>query len=35
MVYLWRAVDTEGEVLDVLIQSGRDKQAALMMAAAV
>ena len=29
MVYLWRAVDAEGEVLDVLIQSRRNKQAAL------
>src|SRR5580692_6812495 len=29
MVYLWRAVDAEGEVLDVLIQSRRDKKAAL------
>jgi hypothetical protein len=29
MVYLWRAVDAEGEVLDVLIQSKRDKHAAL------
>ena len=24
MVYLWRAVDAEGEVLDVLVQSGRN-----------
>ncbi len=29
MVYLWRAVDAEGEVLDVLVQSRRDKHAAL------
>jgi putative transposase len=29
MVYLWRAVDAEGEVLDVLVQSKRDKCAAL------
>ncbi len=29
MVYLWRAVDAEGEVLDVLVQSRRDKRAAL------
>src|ERR1700693_2895447 len=29
MVYLWRAVDAEGEVLDVLVQSKRDKKAAL------
>jgi putative transposase len=28
MVYLWRAVDAEGEVLDVLVQSKRDKHAA-------
>ncbi len=31
MVYLWRAVDTEGEVLDVLVQSGRNKHAALKL----
>jgi hypothetical protein len=29
MVYLWRAVDAESEVLDVLIQSRRNKRAAL------
>src|SRR5450631_3842676 len=29
MVYLWRAVDAEGEVLDVLVQTRRNKQAAL------
>jgi putative transposase len=29
MVYLWRAVDAEGEVLDVLVQSTRNKNAAL------
>jgi putative transposase len=29
MVYLWRAVDAEGEVLDLLVQSKRNKQAAL------
>jgi putative transposase len=29
MAYLWRAVDAEGEVLDVLIQSKRNKRAAL------
>ena len=29
MVYLWRAVDAEGEVLDVLVQSRRNKRAAL------
>ena len=27
-MYLWRAVDAEGEVLDVLIQAKRDKRAA-------
>ena len=27
LVYLWRAVDAEGEVLDVLVQSKRDKRA--------
>ena len=31
MVYLWRAVDGEGEVLDVLIQSRRNKRAALKL----
>jgi putative transposase len=31
MVYLWRAVDAEGEVLDVLIQARRDKWAALKL----
>src|SRR5271168_1084587 len=31
MVYLWRAVDAEGEVLDVLVQSRRNKQAALKL----
>jgi hypothetical protein len=29
MVYLWRAVDAEGEVLDVLVQTRRNKRAAL------
>ncbi len=28
-LYLWRAVDAEGEVLDILIQSRRNKKAAL------
>ena len=28
MVYLWRAVDAEGEVLDVLVQTRRNKRAA-------
>ena len=32
MVYLWRAVDAEGEVLDVLVQSKRNKHAALKLA---
>jgi putative transposase len=31
MVYLWRAVDGEGEVLDVLVQSKRDKHAPLKL----
>ena len=31
MAYLWRAVDAEGEVLDVLVQSGRNKHAALKL----
>ncbi len=31
MAYLWRAVDAEGEVLDVLVQSRRDKHAALRL----
>jgi putative transposase len=30
-MYLWRAVDYEGEVLDVLVQSRRNKQAALKL----
>ena len=29
MVYLWRAVDAEGEILDVLVQAKRNKRAAL------
>ena len=29
--YLWRAVDDEGEVLDVLAQSRRNKRAALKL----
>ena len=28
MQYLWRAVDQDGEVLDILVQSRRNKQAA-------
>src|SRR4051812_6684470 len=31
LVYLWRAVDAEGEVLEVLVQSKRDKRAALKL----
>ena len=31
MVYLWRAVDAEGEILDVLVQSKRDKPAAITL----
>ena len=31
MVYLWRAVDAEGEVLDVLVHWKRDKRAALKL----
>src|SRR6476646_9851680 len=30
-MYLWRAVDAEGEVLDCLVQSRRHKQAALRL----
>jgi putative transposase len=30
-IYLWRAVDHEGEVLDVLVQRRRDKAAALKL----
>jgi putative transposase len=30
-MYLWRAVDDEGEVLDVLVQAKRDKNAALRL----
>ena len=30
-MYLWRAVDQNGEVLDVLVQSKRDKRAALKL----
>ena len=29
--YLWRAVDDEGEVLDVIVQSRRNKKAALKL----
>jgi putative transposase len=30
-MYLWRAVDSEGEVLDIVVQGGRDKAAALKL----
>ena len=30
-MYLWRAVDSEGEVLDILVQAGRNKKAALKL----
>jgi len=30
-MYMWRAVDSEGEVLDVLVQRERDKAAALKL----
>ena len=30
-MYLWRAVDAEGEVLDILVQARRDKRAALKL----
>jgi putative transposase len=30
-MYLWRAVDGEGEVLDILVQSRRNKKAALKL----
>jgi transposase-like protein len=28
-MYLWRAVDQEGEILDMLVQRRRDKRAAV------
>jgi hypothetical protein len=31
-MYLWRAVDHEGEVIDMLVQRRRDKRAALRLA---
>jgi transposase-like protein len=31
LVYLWRAVDAEGEVLDVLVQTRRNRRAALKL----
>jgi putative transposase len=30
-MYLWRAVDDEGEVLDVVVQKRRDTEAALRL----
>jgi putative transposase len=30
-MYLWRAVDCEGEVLDILVQRRRNKKAALKL----
>jgi transposase-like protein len=30
-MYLWRAVDAEGEILEVLVQSRRNKRAALRL----
>lgn len=30
-LYLWRAVDSEGEVLDMLVQARRDKRAAMTL----
>jgi putative transposase len=30
-MYMWRAVDSEGEVLDVLVQRRRDRAAALKL----
>ncbi|WP_367575970.1 DDE-type integrase/transposase/recombinase [Pelagibius sp. Alg239-R121] len=30
-VYLWRAVDSESEVLDILVQSRRNRKAALKL----
>jgi putative transposase len=30
-MYMWRAVDSEGEVLDVPVQQRRDKAAALKL----
>jgi putative transposase len=31
LAYLWRAVDAEGEILDVLVQSKRDQHAAMKL----
>ena len=30
-MYLWRAIDHEGEILDMLVQRRRDKRAALKL----
>ena len=30
-MYLWRAIDQNGEILDVLVQAKRDKRAALKL----
>ena len=30
-LYVWRAVDSEGEVLDILVQPRRDRQAAFKL----
>ena len=30
-LYIWRAVDSEGEVLDILVQPRRDRKAALKL----
>ena len=30
-MYLWRAIDQDGEVLDVLVQAKRDTKAALKL----
>src|SRR3954449_12696145 len=30
-MYLWRAVDQEGEILDILVQSRRDRRAAVRL----
>ena len=29
LMYLWRAVDSEGEVLDILVQSRRNRKVVL------
>ncbi len=30
-LYLWRAIDQNGEALDILVQAGRDERAALKL----